>query len=113
VSDAALVGIVLENLLGNAWKFTAEAAPALIEVKGAARDGEGVFMVRDNGVGFDGARAEEVFRPFSRMHGASQFPGTGIGLATVRRALAVMGGRCWAESAPGEGATFFFTLGPS
>jgi PAS domain S-box-containing protein len=113
VSDAALVGIVLENLLGNAWKFTAEAAPALIEVKGAAWDGEGVFMVRDNGVGFDGSRAEEVFRPFSRMHGASQFPGTGIGLATVRRALAVMGGRCWAESAPGEGATFFFALGPS
>ena len=111
-ADAALTGIVLENLLGNAWKFTARTASARIEVRRERWDGADVFCVRDNGVGFDGSRADEVFRPFARLHAASQFPGTGIGLATTRRALAVMGGRCWAVSAPGEGATFFFTLGP-
>ena len=111
-TDAALAGIVLENLLGNAWKFTARTTAARIEVCRETWDGAPVFCVRDNGVGFDGARAEEVFRPFARLHPSSHFPGTGIGLATTRRALAVMGGRCWALSAPGEGATFFFTLGP-
>ena len=111
-ADAALTGIVLENLLGNAWKFTAQTESARIEVRRASWDGAEVLCVRDNGVGFDGSRAEEVFRPFARLHAATQFSGTGIGLATTRRALAVMGGRCWAVSAPGEGATFFFTLHP-
>jgi len=111
-ADAALAGIVLENLLGNAWKFTAQTDAARIQVLREWWDGDAVFCVRDNGVGFDGARAEEVFRPFARLHGPADFPGTGIGLATARRALAVMGGRCWAVSAPGEGASFFFTLGP-
>ena len=111
-ADAALTGIVLENLLGNAWKFMAGADLARIDVGAEVQHDVRVFYVRDNGAGFDGARAEEVFRPFSRLHGLAEFPGTGIGLATARRALAVMGGRCWAASAPGEGATFFFTLGP-
>jgi PAS domain S-box-containing protein len=112
-TDAALAGIVLENLLGNAWKFTSREPYARIEV---ARDGGaagGAFVVRDNGVGFDPERSDEIFRPFSRLHSSRDFPGTGIGLATTRRVLARLGGRCWVESAPCEGAAFFFTLGPA
>jgi PAS domain S-box-containing protein len=113
LTDAALAGIVFENLLGNAWKFTSRTPHARIEVASDGHSRGAVFVVRDNGAGFDPQRGDEIFRPFSRLHSARDFPGTGTGLATVRRVLARLGGRCWAESAPGEGAVFFFTLGPA
>jgi|GEM_PF-3077761 len=109
-ADAVLAGVVLENLLGNAWKFSAGRSPAHIEFGATELDGGRVFFVRDDGIGFDAAHVDKLFKPFERLHTTDQFPGTGIGLATVRRAVTRMGGRCWAEGAPGEGATFFFTL---
>jgi signal transduction histidine kinase len=105
--DARLVRVVLENLLRNAWKFSSKRAHARIEV-GAA---DGAFFVRDNGAGFDAARASKLFVPFQRMHSDSEFEGTGIGLATAHRVIVRHGGRIWAESVPDHGATFFFTLG--
>lgn len=109
IGDARLVRVVLENLLGNAWKFSARRDVARIEV-GAER---GAFFVRDNGAGFDSARATNLFAPFQRMHTAAEFEGTGIGLATVHRVIARHGGKIWADSAPERGATFSFTLGPA
>ncbi|MFN7146108.1 MAG: sensor histidine kinase, partial [Myxococcota bacterium] len=106
--DAALVRIILDNLLRNAWKFTARTAEARIEV---GADGDG-WYVRDNGAGFDMARAQRLFSPFERLHHAADFEGTGIGLATVRAAVLRHGGAISAEAAPGKGATFRFTLGP-
>jgi signal transduction histidine kinase len=109
--DPALLRLLLENLLGNAWKFTARARPARIEV-GVRREGGGLaYYVQDNGVGFDTAYADKLFGAFQRLHAASEFPGTGIGLATVQRIVLRHGGRVWADSAPGQGATFYFTLG--
>jgi DNA-binding response OmpR family regulator len=105
-ADRRLVRSVFDNLLGNAWKFTARAPHPRIEV---ARDARGLF-VRDNGIGFDSAGAERLFRPFQRFHAEAEFPGTGIGLATVRRIVERHRGRVWAESAVGAGATFYFTL---
>ena len=110
-ADKGLVTVLLTNLLGNAWKFSAASEEARIEVGSAADDGETAFFVRDNGAGFDQAGAERLFRPFSRLHSEQEFAGTGIGLAIVQRIVARHGGRCWAEGAPGEGATFSFTLG--
>ena len=110
-TDEALADIVLRNLLGNAWKFTSLKDEATIEVGSLRKRGSTVFYVRDDGAGFDPAHAGAMFRPFQRLHGQGEFPGTGIGLATVQRALDKLGGRCWAEGAPGKGATFFFTLG--
>ncbi len=110
VGDRGLLRVALSNLLGNAWKFTRDREPARIELGAQERDGERVFYVRDNGAGFDMAYADQLFRPFSRLHAAHEFSGTGIGLATVQRALARLGGRVWAESAVGEGATFYFTV---
>jgi PAS domain S-box-containing protein len=109
--DERLLRVVMENLLGNAWKFSAHQAQARICV-GHQADAAGlpVFFVRDNGAGFDMAYAEKLFKPFQRLHVASEFPGTGIGLATVSRVIGRHGGRLWAEAAPGLGATFFFTL---
>ena len=109
--DERLLRVVMENLLGNAWKFSAQRAPAEIKV-GQTSDaaGEQVFFVRDNGAGFDMAYVDKLFEPFQRLHGVSEFPGTGIGLATVRRVIRRHGGRIWAESSPGKGACFFFTL---
>ncbi|NML44984.1 PAS domain-containing protein [Ramlibacter sp. G-1-2-2] len=104
--DVRLLRSVLENLLGNAWKFTAARPLAQITVGG----GRGEFFVRDNGAGFDMAYADRLFGTFQRLHDADEFPGKGIGLATVARAISRMGGRIWAQSAPGEGATFRFTL---
>jgi light-regulated signal transduction histidine kinase (bacteriophytochrome) len=102
---------MLENLLGNAWKFTARETPARIEV-GVQRDGDRLaYYVRDNGVGFDIAYADKLFGAFQRLHGATEFPGTGIGLATVQRIILRHGGQVWAHSEVGQGATFFFTLG--
>ena len=109
--DGGLIRIVLENLLGNAWKFTSHVAHATICV-GEKMDAAGlsVFFVSDNGAGFDMAYADKLFVAFQRLHLASEFPGTGIGLATVSRAVARHGGVVWAEAAVGKGATFFFTL---
>jgi two-component system, NtrC family, sensor kinase len=109
-ADHGLMKVLFENLLGNAWKFTQRAANPRIEVKTESRTAETVFMVRDNGAGFDMAYAGQLFQPFQRLHTASDFPGTGIGLATVRRVVNHHGGRVWAEGAVGAGATVFFTI---
>ncbi|MDB5742508.1 MAG: domain S-box protein [Polaromonas sp.] len=110
-ADGRLVSVVMENLLSNAWKFTSQLATAEISF-GQKFDAAGlpVFFVKDNGAGFDMAYADKLFTPFQRLHEASEFSGTGIGLATVSRVIKRHGGRIWAESAPGCGATFFFTL---
>lgn len=109
--DERLLRVVLENLLGNAWKFSSRQAQAEISF-GQITDVSGlpVFFVRDNGAGFAMAYADKLFEPFQRLHGVSEFPGAGIGLATVSRVIGRHGGRIWAESAPGKGASFFFTL---
>lgn len=105
--DPALLRIVLENLMGNAWKFTSRKPRARIEF--GAR--EGAFFVRDDGAGFDMTFKDKLFKPFERLHAGQEFPGTGIGLATVRRIIERHGGRVWAEGEVGQGATFWFTLG--
>ena len=109
--DAGLLRVVLENLLGNACKFSSQQARAEVSV-GQKLDaaGEPVFFVQDNGAGFDMAYANKLFQPFQRLHAVEEFPGTGIGLATVSRVIARHGGRIWADAAPGRGAIFFFTL---
>lgn len=109
--DDQLLPIVLENLLGNAWKFTAQRASARIEF-GAAPQADGTvgYFVRDNGAGFDMAYADRLFGPFQRLHRESEFPGIGIGLATVRRIVNRHGGRVWAESMVDQGATFYFSI---
>ncbi len=108
--DAALLRIVLQNLLDNAWKFTSRREKARIEVGGERRGGESVYYVRDDGDGFDPAYAHKLFGAFQRLHSASEFPGTGIGLVTVQRIVQRHGGRVWATGAPGRGATFSFVL---
>ena len=108
--DTNLVKGVLENLLGNAWKYSAKQDRSIIEFGFRKQGGEEQYYVRDNGVGFPQERAEELFIAFRRLHPVSEFKGTGIGLATVKRIVERHGGRIWAESKPGEGATFFFTL---
>ena len=110
MGDARLVRSILENLVGNAWKFTSKTADAEIVVGAGPERGQ--FYVRDNGCGFDMAYVDRLFGTFQRLHGPDEFPGTGIGLATVARAVSRQGGRVWAQSAPGEGATFWFTLPP-
>jgi PAS domain S-box-containing protein len=112
LGDVRLLTDVLENLLGNAWKFTSRCADARIEF-GAREAGPGrpVYFVRDNGAGFDGTYADKLFAPFQRLHAAGDFPGTGIGLAIVRKIVLRHGGRVWAQSREGEGACFYFTLG--
>ena len=106
--DAGLLRVVLENLLGNAWKFTGKKRRARIAF-GCAEDPP-VYFVRDNGAGFDMAAADKLFGTFQRLHTANEYPGTGIGLATVQRIISRHGGRIWAEAAVGQGATFYFTL---
>jgi light-regulated signal transduction histidine kinase (bacteriophytochrome) len=105
-ADPKLMKIVLENLLGNAWKFTSKLEVAKIAF-GVA---DGVYFVRDNGAGFDMQYAKTLFAPFQRLHTDKEFAGTGIGLATVSRIIQRHGGRIWAEAAVGDGATFRFTL---
>lgn len=109
--DPHLLRIALENLLGNAWKFTRDTPTASIEVGTFEQDGERIHFVRDNGVGFNMAYAHKLFAAFQRLHSVSEFPGTGIGLATVQRIVARHGGRIWPEAAVNRGATFYFTLG--
>lgn len=110
--DPHLLTILLENLLGNAWKFTRRRAEARISFTAqAAPDGTVVYRVCDNGAGFDMAYAGKLFHDFQRLHSQAEFPGTGIGLANVQRIVERHGGRVWAESAPGQGATFSFTVG--
>lgn len=109
-ADTWLGDVVLENLLGNAWKFTAQRPSARIEFGSIQRDGQPVFFVRDDGAGFDPAYVDKLFTPFQRLHTAEQFPGTGIGLATVARVLGRLGGTWWAESEVDRGAAFYFTL---
>ncbi len=107
--DRRLLGIILDNLLGNAWKFTAKTAQARIEFGVTERDGETVYFVADNGAGFDMAYAGKLFKAFQRLHFSQEFPGIGIGLASVARCIRRLGGRVWVESEPEKGATFYFT----
>ncbi len=109
--DTHLLQILLDNLLNNAWKFTSRNLQARIEF-GAIATNSGIpaYFVRDNGVGFDMAYINKLFRPFQRLHGMHEFPGNGIGLATVQRVIRRHGGRVWAEGIVGQGATFYFTL---
>jgi signal transduction histidine kinase len=112
-ADRRLIQIVFENLLGNAWEYTGKVAAARIEVRAEPRHDNLVYMVCDNGVGFDMAYAFKLFTPFVRLHSNDDFPGTGIGLATVQRIIERHGGRVWAEGAVGLGATVYFTIPPA
>jgi light-regulated signal transduction histidine kinase (bacteriophytochrome) len=108
--DERLLRIVLENLIGNAWKFTARHPHPRIEVGVMLREGELAYFVRDDGAGFDMRYADKLFGVFQRLHSTTEFEGTGIGLATVQRIIHRHGGRVWAESAVEQGAAFYFTL---
>jgi signal transduction histidine kinase len=107
--DEHLLRIVLENLLGNAWKYTGKQEQAQIEFGAKQENGNKVFYVRDNGAGFDMKYANQLFDAFQRLHGA-EFEGTGIGLATVQRCIRRLGGNIWADAEVDSGATFYFTL---
>ena len=108
--DPRLLHLVLENLLGNAWKFTSKKPQAHIELKAQRQNGKTVYSVCDDGSGFDMAYADKLFGTFQRLHASSDFPGTGVGLAIVQRIIQRHGGRTWAKGAEGKGATFSFTL---
>lgn len=110
IGDGALLAVVLEHLIGNAWKFTGRTPHGMIRVSGAPRDGRSVYCVSDNGAGFDQARSGRLFQPFQRLHRAEEFPGAGVGLAIAQSIVHRHGGRIWAEGQVGGGATFRFTL---
>jgi light-regulated signal transduction histidine kinase (bacteriophytochrome) len=109
--DTRLLGIVFDNLLGNAWKFTSKRTAARVEFGRTQHAGSSAYFVRDNGAGFDMAYSSKLFGAFQRLHGSGEFEGTGIGLATVQRIVHRHGGRIWAEAEVERGATFYFTLG--
>lgn len=109
-ADPRLLRIALENLLSNAWKYTARCPQARVSIGTQAGEHGPVYFVRDNGVGFDMKYADKLFVPFQRLHPETEFPGNGIGLVTVQRIVARHGGRIWADAKPDEGATFYFTL---
>ncbi len=109
-ADNGLMRVLFDNLLGNAWKFTAKVSEPRIEVGTDQQQGGTIFFVRDNGAGFDMNYAENLFRPFQRLHNEAEFAGTGIGLATVHRVVDRHGGRIWANGAVDKGATFYFTI---
>jgi PAS domain S-box-containing protein len=109
--DPTLLRAVLENLLGNAWKFTGRKANAAVELGSRVNDGEVAYFVRDNGAGFEMAHVGNLFGPFQRLHSTEEFPGNGIGLASAQRIIHRHGGRIWAEGLVDQGATFYFTLG--
>ncbi len=109
--DPTLLHIAIENLLGNAWKYSAKVAHAQIAFEEVDKGGRKAFVVRDNGAGFDMHHADRLFGAFCRLHGSSDFAGTGVGLASVRRIVRRHGGEIWAEAEPGRGAHFYFTLG--
>jgi len=108
--DPRLLRVVLENLLGNAWKFTAKSDQQRVEFGAIQKDGQVTYFVQDSGAGFDMAYANKLFKPFQRLHSEADFAGTGIGLATVQRVIERHGGRVWAESAVHQGTTFFWTV---
>jgi light-regulated signal transduction histidine kinase (bacteriophytochrome) len=110
LADPRLIRITLENLVGNAWKFTAKTPAPVIELGTREEGGERVYYVRDNGAGFDMKYVDRLFGAFQRLHSDKEFPGTGIGLATVQRIIHRHGGRIWVEAAVGQGACFSFTL---
>lgn len=108
--DAHLLRVAMDNLVGNAWKYSSNVSPSRIEFGVRQSEGAPVFFVRDNGAGFDPRSAQRLFQPFQRLHPISEFPGTGVGLATVQRIIQKHGGRIWAEGQVNKGATFSFTL---
>jgi light-regulated signal transduction histidine kinase (bacteriophytochrome) len=110
LGDPGLVRAVIDNLLSNAWKFTANTPDAVIKFYGETTDSEVVCHSRDNGAGFDMAYADKLFRPFQRLHDLSEYPGNGIGLATVRRIITRMGGKISAQGAPNQGGNFHLLL---
>ncbi|MGH8187707.1 MAG: sensor histidine kinase, partial [Steroidobacteraceae bacterium] len=109
-ADPRLLRIALENLIGNAWKFTRKVARARIEIGAVLHEGAQQYFVRDNGAGFNAEYAQDMFAPFRRLHTANEFPGTGVGLSIVQRVIRRHGGSVWAEGAVGHGATFYFTI---
>ncbi len=108
--DAGLLRVVLENLLGNAWKFTGKKAQARIEFGVSEHNGKPTYFIRDNGAGFNLAYADRLFGAFQRLHSGEEFSGTGVGLATVQRIIHRHGGKVWAQGEVEQGATFHFTL---
>jgi light-regulated signal transduction histidine kinase (bacteriophytochrome) len=103
--------VLLDNLLGNAWKYTGHREAATVELGVTNGENGLVYFVKDNGAGFDMSRAKDLFTPFKRLHTTDEFTGTGLGLATCKRIIDRHGGRIWAESQMGVGTTFYFTLG--
>jgi signal transduction histidine kinase len=110
-ADEGLISIAIQNLLGNAWKFTRNKETVEIQFRVAGTEGVKTYFIKDNGAGFNPLKAELLFQPFQRLHSQKEFAGTGIGLATVQRIIQLHGGKIWAEGQPEIGATFYFTLG--
>jgi light-regulated signal transduction histidine kinase (bacteriophytochrome) len=108
--DSRLLRVALENLFHNAWKFTSKTVGAKVEFAATQHRGKRAYFIRDNGAGFNMAHADRLFGAFQRLHSASEYPGTGVGLATVQRIMHRHGGQVWAESSVGNGATFYFSL---
>jgi len=108
--DSRLLRVVLDNLLRNGWKYTGKRPQPRVEFTAQDKNGDRVFVIKDNGAGFDMQYADKLFGVFQRLHSAAEFEGTGVGLATVRRIINRHGGRIWAEGAVDQGASFYFTL---